>query len=233
MKTFKRPVAWLSVVCMLSLLLSSCLKNNVNYAAPPVALVSFFQASPDQPGLDLYFNGDKVNWGPISYGTGIGYFRAYSGLRTVNLYLYGVMNEVFTDTITLQANNVYSLFLANTAAKSDLVAIKDTINQPAANTANVRFIDLSPDAPAVDLALNDTVKVSNRSYKGYSTFIPVTGNKSYTIDIRQKGTTNVLATLAAVTLSANNVYTIILTGLANGTTSTDKLAIYYVTNAYY
>ena len=233
MKIFNRTIAGLSVVCLLSLLLSSCLKEQPAYAPPPVALVSFFQASPDQPALDLYFNSNKVNWNPINYGYGVGYFRAYTGQRTVNLYVTGVMSKVYSDTTTLKQDSVYSLFLANSTAHPELFRLNDTINQPPANMASIRFVDLSPDAPAVDLALNDSVKVSNRSYKGFSSFIPVTGDKLYTINVLQKGTSTVLATLPGITLNARSVYTIILSGLVAGTTNTDKLAIYYVTNAYY
>jgi hypothetical protein len=232
MKNLKRSVAALGAVCLLSLLLSSCLKSK-SYPNPPIALVSFFQASPDEPLLDLYFNNDKVNWNPISYGTGLDYFNAYAGQRTVNFYTANTMGQLYSDTLTLKANNVYSLFLVNTPAAPAIVVLNDTINRPATNTASIRFVNLSPDAPAVDLALNDTVQVSNKIYKGASSFIPVTGNKTYTFQVRQKGTTTVLASLSNVFLTPGYVYTIMLTGLSAGTTSADKLSVYYMTNAQY
>jgi hypothetical protein len=214
-------------------LLSSCLKNSTTDYAPPVSLVSFFQASPDQTSLSLYFNSNKVNVGPIAYGTGLDYFRAYSGVRNVNLYTYGVMNQVFTDTVTLKPNQVYSLFLANKSNQPELVLLNDTITHPQPNTASVRFVDLSPDAPNVDLVLNNDVTVDNKGYKGFSKFLPVTGNSIYNIQVKQAGTNTVLATLSNVTFSSNRVYTIIFSGLAAGATPADQPAIYYVTNAYY
>jgi Domain of unknown function (DUF4397) len=233
MKNLKRSVAALGAVCLLSLLLSSCLKSKPSYPTPPIALVSFFQASPDELSLDLYFNNDKVNYNPISYGTGLDYFNAYAGQRTVNFYSANVMTQLYSDTVTLKANNVYSLFLVNAPAAPALVVLNDTINRPVTNTASIRFVNLSPDAPAVDLALNDTVQVSNKIYKGVSSFIPVTGNKAYSLQIRQKGTTTVLASLSNVFLTPGYVYTIMLTGLSAGTTSADKLSVYYMTNAQY
>jgi hypothetical protein len=232
MKNLKRSVAALGAVCLLSLLLSSCLKSK-SYPNPPIALVSFFQASPDEPLLDLYFNNDKVNYNPISYGTGLGYFNAYAGLRTVNFYVDNTMSQLYSDTLTLTANKVYSLFLVNAPAAPAIVVLNDTISRPATNTASIRFVNLSPDAPAVDLALNDTVKVSNKIYKGFSSFIPVTGNKTYSFQVLQKGTTTVLASLSNVFLTPGYVYTIMLTGLSAGTTSADKLSVYYMTNAQY
>jgi len=224
------PIAGL--LCLV-LLLSSCLKDTTSNYNPPVALVSFFQASPDQTALDLYFNNNKVNLGPISYGTGLDYFRVFAGLRNVNFYTYGVMNQVFTDTATIKANNIYSLFLANKATQPDLVLLNDTIAQPAANMASIRFVDLSPDAPHVDLVLNNNTEVANRTYKGFSSFLPVTGNTSYNIQVKETGTGTVLATLNGVTLNTNLVYTIIFSGLVAGGTPTDQPVIHYVVNAYY
>lgn len=231
MKNLKRSIAGLGAVCLLSLLLSSCLKNNSTYYNPPVALVSFFQASPDEPALDLYFNNNRVNWNPISYGSGLDYFNAYAGPRTVNFYAQNTMTKLFSDTLTLKPNAVYSLFLVNTSTTPGIFVLNDTINKPASNTASIRFVDLSPDAPAVDLALNDTVKVSNKAYKGFSSFMSVPGNKTYSFQVLQKGTTTVLASLSNVTLTNGYVYTIMLTGLSAGTTSADKLSVYYTTNA--
>jgi hypothetical protein len=228
----RKLMPFAGLLCLL-LLLSSCLKDNtVNYN-PPAALVSFFQASPDETALDLYFNNNKVNLGPIAYGTGLDYFRAYAGLRTVNFYTYGVMDKVYSDTVTIKANNVYSLFLTNKPNQPEMVLLNDTINQPPANMATVRFVNLSPDAPNVDLVLNGTTTVTNKPYKGFSSFLPVAGNAAYTIQVKQTGTSTVLATLSGVTLNTNLVYTVIFSGLVSGTTSADQPAIYYVTNAYY
>ncbi|MBS1530572.1 MAG: DUF4397 domain-containing protein [Bacteroidetes bacterium] len=221
-----------AVLCLVSLL-SSCLKSTSTDYAPPVALVSFFQASPDETALDLYFNNNKVNVGPIKYGTGLDYFRAYAGLRNINFYTYGVMSQVFSDTATIKPNQIYSIFLTNKSNKPELVVLKDTINQPQPNTASVRFVDLSPDAPNVDLVLSNDVTVSNKTYKGFSSFLPVTGNSTYNIQVKQAGTNTVLATLSNVTFNTNRVYTIIFSGLVSGATEADQPAIYYVTNAYY
>lgn len=219
-------------ICLV-LMLSSCLKDHNTYYAPPAASVSFFQAAPDQAAIDLYFNNNKVNWNPITYGNGLYYFNAYTGLRTINLYSTGTGTKLYSDTMTLKQNNIYSLFLVEPNGQPQIISLNDTINQPASGQANVRFVDLSPDAPAVDLALNSNVQVSNRGFKGFSSFEPITGDKIYNIEVRQKGTSTVLASLSNVTLNIGGVYTIVLSGLANGTTNNDKLTINYITNAYY
>jgi hypothetical protein len=228
--TLTKRIAGLGVVCMLSVLfLSSCLKNNNDYYAPPVAYLSFIQASPDEPPLDLYLNNNKVN-----YGATIDYFRAYTGTRTVNLYNQGSTTKVFSDTIHLNADVAYSLFLTNTTAHPSLFLLTDSLSKPATGKANVRFVNVSPDAPTVDFAVKDsTALVSNKAFKGFSSFLPIQGSKSYTFEVRQHGTNTVLATLANVTLNSGVVYTIWFHGLAGSANTTDKLSIDIITNAYY
>ncbi|MDB5143839.1 MAG: hypothetical protein JWQ66_2552 [Mucilaginibacter sp.] len=233
--TLTKRITGLGVVCMLSVLfLSSCLKNNNDYYVPPVAYLSFIQASPDEPPMDLYLNNNKVNQVGFNYGGTIDYFRAYTGTRTVNLYNQGGMAKIFSDTIHLNANVAYSLFLTNTAAHPSLFLLTDSLSKPAVGNASVRFVNVSPDAPAVDFAIKDsTALVSNKAFKGFSSFLPIQASKNYTFEVRQHGTNTVLATLTNVTLNSVVVYTVWFHGLAGSANTTDKLSIDIFTNAYY
>jgi len=224
----------MGALSLFSLLLSSCLKDTSTYVAPPVALVTFYQASPDEPAMNLDLNTNQVNQTPIYYGDDIDYFRAYAGQRTVNLFYTNSLTTIATTTVTLLPNAAYSLFLANTAANPQIVLLKDTLNRPAAGNAGIRLVNLSPDAPAVDLAVQGgSVLASNRAFKGFSSFLPLTANSSYTFQILQAGTNNVLATLPNVAINSGFVYTILFHGLANTTNSGDKLAADLITNAYF
>ena len=155
-------------------------------------MVTFIQASPNEPQLDFYLNSNKINLDPINYGDHFDYFRAYAGSRTANFYSTGSMNKILSSTIQLNQNTNYSLFLANKATQPEIVLLTDTINQPASGNASIRFVNLSPDAPAADLAIQSgSVLVSNKSYKGYSPFIPIQGDKNYIFQVRQAGTNTV------------------------------------------
>jgi hypothetical protein len=162
---------------LFTLLLSSCLKNDNNYYYPPVALVNFIQASPGEPLLDFYLDNDQVNPYPINYNTGTGYFRAYAGTRAANFYNTGTTTKVFSGNIQLVQNTTYSLFLANKPSTPELVLLIDTLNQPSGQNAAVRFINLSPDAPAVTLAIQGGKTFTGvEPYKGFTTFLSVQGN---------------------------------------------------------
>jgi hypothetical protein len=222
-------------LAMLSLMLSSCLKNTNSPANLPTALITVIQASPDQPALDFYLNGDRVNQVPLSYGTGIDYFSAIAGQRTANFFVDGsTLGPIATASITLEQNMAYSLFLDSVSSKPGVLFLADTLVKPANGKAGVRFVDLSPDAPSVDLAIQGGATVTtNKSFKAYSSFTPVPGQSNFTFEILKKGTNTVLATLSNVTLINGRLYTVMLEGLNSSTNSADKLSIIMITNAYF
>ena len=227
----------IGMIGLLALSLSSCLKNDRNsdgsYDTTPVAGISVINTSPDSQPLDFYLDNNRANTTPIPYGDGLDYIRAYTGKRTAIFYLAGTQTKVKSDTMTLNANRYYTLFLANLVSKPDYVLLRDTLNQPASGKAGIRFINLGPDAPAADLAVKGgAVLVSNKAYKGFSTFVPVTGGTKYTLEIRQAGTSTVLATTTEVTLQNGSLYTVWLQGLT-GKTGDAAFKAKIQLNAYY
>lgn len=225
----------LGIMCLLAVSLSSCLKNSNSTVQPPIALLSIINASPDAPPLDFYLDNNKANAYAFGFGNGLDYVQAYTGKRTATFTTAGTSTVYKKDTLTLNANSYYSLFLANTAGHEEFVVLKDTIVKPVDAKAGIRLINLSPDAPAIDLAIKDgAVLVANKSYKGFSGFVPVTSTAKYTLEIRQAGTANVLATLTNITLNNGSLYTVWLQGLAAaGTADAKKLSAKIQTNVYY
>lgn len=211
---------------------SSCLKNHHDDYVPqqPVALISAINASPDAQPVDFFLDQNRTATYSISTGNSQDYIRAYTGKR--NLIFYTGGNKIISDTATLKDKTLYSVFLANLVSKPDLVLLTDTIKQPASGMAAVRFINLSPDAPAADLAIKGgNVLVSNKSYKGYSGFVTVPVNAAYNFEIRQAGTNTVLASLSNIKI-INGLYTIWLQGI-NAATDQTKLSAHVQNNVYY
>ncbi len=234
LKNSKIMMAGTGVLGLLSLLLSSCLKDTSPNSTPPTALVTFYQASPDEPAMDLDFSTNKVNQSPLNYGDGIDYFSVFAGQRTVSFYNTGTLNTIKSITITVAPNNAYSLFLANIPVDPQVVLLTDTLNKPAAGKGSIRLVDLSPDAPSVDLAVQGgATLVTNRGFKGYSSFMPITGNTTYTFKILQAGTSTVLATLPNINIKSGFIYTILFDGLVTTANPADNLNATIITNAYF
>lgn len=238
MKTYRKTSQrWLMMIGMagsLSLLLSSCLKTNNSLPPPPFAYVSVIQASPDAPASDFYLDNNKVNTQPFNYGAYIDYFQAKTGKRTAYFYNTGTTSQLLaSDTLTLKDQGVYSIFLANKISSPDFVVLTDSIARPSNGTASIRFVNVSADAPAVDLAQQGgNVLVSNIAYKGNSPFVTIPANQVNTFEIRQHGTNTVLATVTNANIVGGSVYTIWLHGQTTNPGSA-PLTADIITNAYY
>jgi len=234
MKIFKnrKSAAALAGVLLLSAIgLTSCLKDNNNYVVNQTALLMVVQASPDAPAESVFLKPNQVNQSAFNYGDHLGYFNAYTGNRQLQLFGYGSSTQIASDSIHLANNNAYSLFLANTYTKPDFVLLTDTINQPAAGKATIRFVNVSAGSANVDLVANATALVSNEPYKGASAFTPVSGGTQYNFQVRASGTTTVLASLDSIQIKSGAVYTIWYHGTATGTSP--KLSADIIANAYY
>ena len=73
----------IGAVAILSLMLSSCIKDHsTDTPQPPVAVLSVLQESPGQQPLDFTLDGVRVNANQLVYGGGLNYFNAYAGKRT-------------------------------------------------------------------------------------------------------------------------------------------------------
>lgn len=227
----KRLVVRVGAICIISFALSSCIKSHDDTPPAPVAVLSVIQDSPGQPPLDFTLNGTRVNSTQIVYGSGLDYFRAFSGKRTAAFVTAGGAT-VLSDTMTLKQNYAYTLCLVNKAATPGFLLLNDAIAAPTPGNANLRFVDLSPDAPAVDLAIKDgAVLVPNKAFKGFSSFSSIEA-KTYTFEIRQAGTNTVLATLSNKVINPGFVYTIYFRGL-NDATDGNKLTADLIINAIY
>jgi len=229
------PGSVLASICVLAVVLSSCVKSSTNNTPPPaVAALMFVQAAPDQAPIDFVLGALRLNQTPINYGENSLYFNVNPGSFRAAFYTDAAQQVILTDTLHFNQNVAYSLFLANKPGHVETVLLTDTLNKPAGGGASIRFINLSPDAPAVDLAVHGGgVLVANKSYKGRSSFAPVAANNGYTLEVRQAGTNTVLATLSNVTLTGGGLYTVWFHGLAAGTTSADKLSVDIINNAYF
>lgn len=234
MKNLKSPTRRLSFAAFAGLFLfslSSCVKENNNYYNPPVGYLAVVQASPDEPPLNFTLNGNLVNQWPMQFGDFTYYVRCYTGTRIANFDNAYTGGQLISDSIHITQNQNYSLFLANTSSHPQYLYLTDTLAQPAAGMASIRFINLGPDAGAVDLIVQGTsTSITNKSFLGHSGFTQLTAG-SYTLQVNQTGTTTGLASLANVNLYKGGVYTIWLQGLKASTGSGDKLSINLMQNA--
>lgn len=229
----KAQTGFIILLGIIALSFTSCLKNNDNDTVAPVAAyISVINASPGSQPVDFYLDNNRGNAYPIGYGQGLDYINAFTGKRTAAFYRAGTQQLIKSDTTTLQANKFYTLYLTNASATPEFLLLNDELTRPTTGMASIRLVNVSATAPAVDLAIKQgAVLVSNKAYKGFSPFVPVQNN-TYTLEIREAGTTNVLFTLTDIKLNSNTIYTVWLQGVPGATDAT-KLTALVQTNAFF
>jgi hypothetical protein len=201
------------IAYLLTVSISSCSKSSSSAGTSTLAVVA---ASPDAANADLYINGTIVNGTPLVYGSYISYFGVAAGTNKVGFDYTGTSTLISLDTINIASNKAYTLFFSNLVAKHDYLLVADTVVAPPSGKASIRLVNMSPDAPNVDLVVGGQVIASNRSYKQVSSFKTITVSDNDTLKVMQTGTNNLLGVVNAVTVQSGVVYTIWLGGFASG-----------------
>lgn len=212
----KKVVSVFTVVVLLASLLavSSCSKEE----SKSYANVLVTHASPDGPGVDLLVDGAKQNSAALAYPTNTGYLQVEAGTRNIKVNVSGTSTTVINADLSLATDNNYSVFAIDSVSKISALVIADDLTAPVAGKAHVRFVHLSPNAPAVDVAVaaSGAVVFGNKSFKEYTAFTPLDAG-SYNLDVRVAGTSTVALTLPTITLEAGKIYTVFAKGFLGGT----------------
>ncbi|WP_353132105.1 DUF4397 domain-containing protein [Pseudopedobacter sp.] len=195
--------------------LSSCLKNKgTEIVQPDVAFLSVYHASPGTLKTDFVLDGQLVTAG-LEYKSNKGYYTLYTGSRAAAFY----KENSYTDTIrtkkfTAEKDSIYSLFLIGPASNPETLLIRDHLTAPATGKANVRFVNLSPDAGSFTLKAIatsvDTTFFDGINYKTATNFSAVTP-RTYKLELHKGGTK--VTDLADVAIGSGKNYTIWATGL--------------------
>ena len=108
-------------------------------------------------------------------------------------------------------------FISDSVANLSAIVFEDDLTSPASGKAHVRFIHLSPDAPAVDVAVasSGAVVFGNVAFKQGTAFTPLDAG-TYNLDVRVAGTSTVALTLPPITLTAGKIYTVFAKGFLAG-----------------
>jgi hypothetical protein len=171
--------------------------------------------SPDAPGVDILVD-NAVAATNLTYLQNTPYVTLPSGTRNIKVNVTGTATTVIEGNLNFVKDKAYSVFAVNSVASIEPLVLEDNLAAPAAGKVHVRFIHLSPDAPAVDITLADgTVVFGNVSFKEFTAFTPLDGG-SYNLQVRLAGTSTVVLDLGSVTLPTGKILTVYARGFVAG-----------------
>ncbi|WP_316736585.1 DUF4397 domain-containing protein [Pedobacter aquatilis] len=220
LKNFSTTTKIILSLFAITLLFSACKKNWDDQSSITVAGIGFVHASPGTGSLDFIVDNQRANNLEFSYGKDLGYYGAYPGNRFFGIVKKDSTRYLSTLSSTLKSGVFYSAFVVDVLPSPKILVFEDDLKAPETDKAKVRFINLSPDAPALDLAISGQTAAlfTAKAYKEATPFISIDPSDSYTFQIKEGA--NITATLPATKIEKGKIYTLWAKGLKSKTDST-------------
>ncbi len=185
-----------------------------------VAELRVVHASPDAPAVDIVTDHGRPLAEDLSFGD-VGHYRVFfSGDTNVAVRPASAdeedVNPVFETGLTLEGGTTYTVFALGYLTPDDEPADEPFALVPAGggprpDTARIRGVHASPDAPNVDVFI-DGEKVFSKVHFGTVTdYLPLTAD-TYSVTVTAAGDPDTVAFEAAVSLKAGTDYTVAAIG---------------------
>lgn len=233
-KSFRLSILTAGIALIsVGILLTACSKNNKgNNGGSDAAGLMAFNLAPDQPAVSLALSGNIITNTPLAFGnyTGV-YLGIYPGTRQVQSYDFNTSNPLAMTSAAFMPGKYYSLFVVGANSNYQNLLIEDQFDSldASASQAYVRYINAIPDssAPIITFQAGGTEVVNeSAAYRHASPFTAVApGN----LDIAVSNGSTIQAS-RSITVEANKVYTVLLSGLPGVTDPAAAVQIRYVGN---
>jgi hypothetical protein len=190
--------------------------DNIMGNTTSTANVLIVHASPDAPGVDIVVDNAGPAVSNLRFPANTGYVPLPTGTRNVKVNVFNTSTTVIEANLDLTANNNYSVFAVDSVSSIEPLVLVDDLTTPASGKTHVRFVHLSPDAPAVDIAVKGgPVVFGNVSFKGFEGFTPLDAG-TYNLEVRLAGTMTTVLPLGDIALAAGKIYTVFAKGFVGG-----------------
>ena len=228
MRKSKQQFFWgATFFVILSAGLAGCTKTGSSFTTSPVTYITVMNQAPYAPTADIFFN-DTLASGSNGIAPGV-YSSKYGPLKpgSYEVKFKKHSSDSLMDVLTRSNYDTlgfYTLILYNDANKAaHAMKINDDFSRITQANANYRFFNLSPDAPSVDLYMNDAKvqqgrttadNAGNNSNNDFTSAVPAV----YNLKVKTAAGDSVM--LNNVNLLGGNVYTIFLSGVKNASANT-------------
>jgi hypothetical protein len=210
--------------------LTSCLDNDDVMEYPAAGYISIYNGAPGNAGVIVYADQNQVNNFPIKYAEVLAYQNFYPGERLFKFSESNSLTSLLEKEYEIKVDSVYSMFLLEDLGDLDVVLIDDDWSEPTADKAQIRMINLSPDAGTVSLKIDEVEDpfFEGLAFKTNSEFESL-DTKTYNLTVIST-TGETLTSATNIELKGNRVYTLVLRGYEQATDNAKKLDLQLLTN---
>lgn len=178
------------------------------------SLVRVFHATPEAPPVDIYVDGNLTFEG-LAFMSLTQYVPLEKGEYDIDVYVAGTTeNPVISQVLKIDDSDIYTVAATGNLDDLSLIVIEDSISQqPFDMYSFFRVIHLSPDAPAVDVLVNDKTTFEDIEFREGSMYQGVSPGQ-YRVEIVLNSDGTIVLPLK-VTLKPNRIYTLYAVGNAS------------------
>lgn len=201
---------------------SACLKSVDTKPSRPIAAFTVINGIVSSVALDFFDNdtakaiGTKLPMGFVDNN-----YQAYGGIHQFFFTKTGTTTPKIASSITsYDSLTFYTIVAYGDSSNAVIRPIKDDFSSAVTTKLNMRFFNLSPNMPPVDLFIGDIKVDSNLAYVGTSPASTAfkalsTVSSGSVIRVKLTGVTPAITIAETTTanLASGQVYTIFLTGL--------------------
>ena len=179
--------------------------------------IRLLHASPKSPSVDIYANGDNILADDLSYGEFTPYLPVMPATYTIEVYPANNTDmPVLTKKIDIPERTISTIAAIGELPNLELFIIDDPQEPIQRNNSKLRFIHLSPDAPAVDVIDEDgSILFKDVSYKGVTDYMNLLPN-TYTVQLVPTGTDKSVLYVPNIRLLPDAFYSLYAIGLVDG-----------------
>ena len=197
---------------------SITLPNNTNITVIPIipgitlfGYIRFLNASPVETRVDIYANGRKVAT-DLRYQDFTEYMKLFPGWYRIAVYRTGTMTNPLTVLrLQVQPNRIYTVAVTGLAEDLSTLTVEDSRRVLSPNRAYIRFVQLSPTAPAMDVYWDDRMVLSDLQYEEISRYL-TSAPGSHNLKLRDTATGEILVEHPDVNLKGGKAYTVYVVG---------------------
>jgi len=210
--------------------LTSCMDDNDPIEYPDAGYISIYNGAPSNAGVILYADQNRVNDFPLKYSEVLPYKNFFPGDRLFKFSEANSLTSLLEKEFEVKVDSVYSMFMVENAGVLNAVLVDDDWSEPKATEAQIRMVNLSPDAGTVSLKADavETFIFGDLAFKANSDFKSL-ATKTYNLSV-VSATGEILATATNVDLKGSRVYTLVLRGYKLSTDNAKKLDLQLLTN---
>jgi len=179
--------------------------------------VRLLHASPNSPAVDVYANGNAIARN-LTYRQFTPYLTLPAGRYSIRVFPAGqTANPVLATDIDIAGRSILTAAVVGILPGISLFVNPDPVIPKQPGRVLLRFTHLSPNAPNVDVALQDGTRLfSNVGYRQTGSYVPLRPGV-YIFRIFPAGTQQTVLYVPNIRLRPNRFYTIYAIGLAGGT----------------